>query len=59
MLIKLVKMKKKVNFRCELKRENINLHKLSTDHFDKMYQVFKFASSVNQGGGSTSISFPK
>ena len=49
------KKKKKANFRCELKCENINLHKLSTDHFDKMYQVFKFASSVNQGGGSTSM----
>ena len=35
-----------------VKCENINLHKLSTDHFDKMYQVFKFAS--NQEGGSTS-----
>lgn len=52
-------MKKNANFWYELKCENIKLHKLSTDHFDKMYQVFKFASSVNQGGGSTSLSFPK
>ena len=26
--------KKNANFQCELKCENINLHKLSTDNFD-------------------------